>query len=217
MRKNAGRCTKPVGADISIWEKGKMAEINVAELAMYQGRLLNANDWDSNFETIVRWLTSGDYNASFDALACGNQLNMTGNKIINLSDGSNEKDAVNFGQLSNINSSLMGEINKKASKTFEDVSAEAKEKVCLWMMPDYSKATGIQSGYTVPKMGWIYMGGMSDGTSSFTINGTYFEVSWDIDDGQSRGNVFMPVSKGDVISSFSRIREARFIPCKGVV
>ena len=85
MRKNAGRCTKPVGADISIWEKGKMAEINVAELAMYQGRLLNANDWDSNFETIVRWLTSGDYNASFDALACGNQLNLTGNKIINLS------------------------------------------------------------------------------------------------------------------------------------
>ena len=85
-----------------------MAEINVAELAMYQGRLINANDWDSNFETIVRWLTSGDYNASFDALACGNQLNMTGNKIINLSEGSNEQDAVNYGQLSSTNTAVNG-------------------------------------------------------------------------------------------------------------
>lgn len=193
-----------------------MTEINVAELAMYQGRLINANDWDSNFETIVRWLTSGDYNASFDALACGNQLNMTGNKIINLSDGSNEQDAVNYGQLSSTSTALTEAINKKSNNTFDDVLPEAKERVCQWMMPDYSQATGFQSGYTAPKMGWIYMGGMSDGTSSFTINGTYFEVCWDIADGQSRGNMFLPVSKGDVISSFNRIREARFFPCKGV-
>lgn len=193
-----------------------MTEINVADLIMYQGRLINANDWDSNFETIVRWLTSGDYNASFDSLACGNQLNMTGNKIINLSDGSNEKDAVNYGQLNSAQAGLQEKIDQKSDKTFENVSSEAKALACSWMMPNYAKGTGIQSGFTAPSHGWVYLGGRADYTSSLYINGTYFEVSFDTGDGQSRCNMFMPVSKGDVLSNFSNIREARFFPCKGV-
>ena len=114
------------------------------------------------------------------------------------------------------NESNTAQIGEKASKTFEDVAEEAKALACQWMMPNYSKGQNISSGYTATKHGWIYMGGIADGTSSFTINGAYFEVCWDTGDGQSRGNVFMPVSKGDVISSFNRIREARFYPCQGV-
>ena len=81
--------------------------------------------------------------------------------------------------------------------------------------PAYTSGYAFGNGFTAPSNGWIYLGGVQDGSSSLTINGVGFEVSFDTGDGQSRGNMFMPVSQGDVIAGFYRLREARFFPATG--
>lgn len=108
--------------------------------------------------------------------------------------------------------------NGKASKDLSDVepSVKFKEIILDYIAPSFSSEYSISSGFTTPSAGWCYFGGQSDGTSSVTIDGAYLEVSWDIDDGQSRGELFVFVGKGTVVDSFNRIREARFFPCKGV-
>ena len=81
--------------------------------------------------------------------------------------------------------------------------------------PAYTSGYAFGNGFTAPSNGWIYLGGVQDGSTSITINGVGFEVLFDTGDGQSRGNMFMPVSQGDVIAGFYRLREARFFPATG--
>jgi hypothetical protein len=111
------------------------------------------------------------------------------------------------------------ESNKgKASKDLSDVtiSKEFKELILNYIAPNYRYGYNIGDGFTAPNTGWVYFGGTSDGTSYVHLDGIYFEVSWDKDDGQSRGELFVFVDKGTVVNGFNRIREARFFPCKGV-
>jgi hypothetical protein len=110
--------------------------------------------------------------------------------------------------VSSVQATLQENINSVSSKVgavFSDIA------------PNYKAGYNISNGFTAPKAGWCYFGGQSDGTSVVYLDGVYFEVSWDKDDGQSRGELFVFVDKGTVVNGFSRIREARFFPCKGAV
>ena len=82
--------------------------------------------------------------------------------------------------------------------------------------PNYSAGISIAAGWTSISSGWLYLQGMTDGTSSVRVDGTYFQVSYDTGDGQSNGNLFMYLSKGAVVTNLERIARATFYPCKGV-
>lgn len=79
---------------------------------------------------------------------------------------------------------------------------------------DYNKGLNIGNNYTCPSDGLVYLGGTQDNWSGATINGVSLEVSFDTGDGQSRGNLTLPVSKGDKLTGFSWIRTAMFFPGK---
>lgn len=115
---------------------------------------------------------------------------------------------------------ILGDIevvnNSKLNLNLDNVSDEGKEKIIGLIAPNYTAGYSISSGFVTPCLGWCYFGGQSDGTSSVKIDDVYFEVSWDKDDGQSRGELFVCVGANTTINSFTRIREARFFPCKGV-
>ena len=79
------------------------------------------------------------------------------------------------------------------------------------MVPDYSKATTISSGYTAKKHGYVYA--YNDGyetTASITINGTFTASMSSADNVNS--HAFLPVANGDVIT-FSAAT-CKFIPAK---
>lgn len=106
----------------------------------------------------------------------------------------------------------------KASKDLSDVTItkEFADKIISMMMPNYKEGITISNGWTATSDGIVYFKGIADGTSSVTIDGEYFQVSFDTGDGQSNGNLSMLVGKDSVIAGFSRISSARFYPCKGV-
>ena len=106
----------------------------------------------------------------------------------------------------------------KASKDLSDVTItrEFADKLASIMMPNYRAGIAIANGWTATSNGVAYFQGQTDGTSSITIDGVYFQVSYDTGDGQSNGNLSMLVGKGSVIAGFNRISSARFYPCKGV-
>jgi hypothetical protein len=110
--------------------------------------------------------------------------------------------------LSSVQATLQENINSVTAKVgavFSDIA------------PNYKAGYNISNGFTAPKPGWLYFGGLQDDSSGVYIDGVYFEVSYDTGDGQSRGELFVFVDKETVVNGFSRIREARFYPCKGAV
>lgn len=117
-------------------------------------------------------------------------------------DGSNNITQINVEQLSQYSSS---------STFFSQTSKDITNLVT----PDYSAGYNIGNGWTAPTDGLCYFQGTTDGTSSVTIGGVYFQVSYDTGDGQSNGNLSMVVGKGTVVNGFSRIARASFYPFKG--
>jgi hypothetical protein len=135
-----------------------------------------------------------------------------------------QKDVSEMGQA--LNTYVEGEIASVQS-TVSSVQATLQENinsvtakvgaVFSDIAPNYKAGYNISNGFTAPKPGWLYFGGLQDDSSGVYIDGVYFEISYDTGDGQSRGNIFVYVDKGIVVNNFYRVREARFYPCKGAV
>ena len=113
--------------------------------------------------------------------------------------------------LASAQATLQNSINEMSDKLNAELGSMYEN-----IAPNYKAGMSISNGWTATTSGWIYMGGIADGTSSFQIDGVGFQISYDTGDGQSNGNIFMFVAKGSVISGFSRVRQATFYPCKGV-
>ncbi|MBQ2396023.1 MAG: hypothetical protein II304_03115 [Bacteroidales bacterium] len=108
--------------------------------------------------------------------------------------------------VSSVQATLQENINtvsSKLSNIYDDIA------------PNYGAGYNISNGFTAPKAGWCYFGGIQDGSSGVHVGGRYLEISYDSGDGQSRGNIFVYVGKGTIVNGFNRVREAIFFPCKG--
>ena len=113
--------------------------------------------------------------------------------------------------ISSVQTTLQNSINAMSDKLNAELGSMYEN-----IAPNYSAGISITTGWTATSSGWLYMGGTADGTSSFTIDGVSFQISYDTGDGQSNGNIFMYIAKDSVISDFRRVRQATFYPCKGV-
>ena len=78
-------------------------------------------------------------------------------------------------------------------------------------MPDYSKKEPISAfPYTVPQNGYIYFGVGGSAYGGISVAGCTFQIS-----GGSYGeNAIIPVSVGDVVTTFGGDTGRYFIPCK---
>ena len=117
-------------------------------------------------------------------------------------DSDNKISKINVEQLSQYSS----------SSTF---FAQTSKDITNLVTPDYSAGYNISSGWTAATDGLCYFQGIPDGSSSVTIGGVGFQVSYDTGDGQSNGDLSMIVGKGTVVDGFYRIGRASFYPFKG--
>ena len=102
--------------------------------------------------------------------------------------------------------------NRSTSGTY--IVLPSKDNLNIMSPPDFASIATINmsSSYTCPNNGHLWLNGQTDGTSKVTISGTEFEICYDTGDGQSSSSPFIPVRKGDVISDWTRILAAKFIP-----
>lgn len=108
-------------------------------------------------------------------------------------------------------------VEAKAEVDLANVTAEGRERVVGWGMPDYSagvQVTLTTSGYTAPSAGYLMGESNMSGAGNrwFLVNNS--KVGMESDEG---GSICFPVSKGDVIKvSESSAGNIWFYPLKGV-
>ena len=113
--------------------------------------------------------------------------------------------------ISSVQATLQNSINEMSDKLNAELGSMYEN-----IAPNYKAGISITSGWKATKSGWLYLQGMPDGTTSVTIDGVYFQVSYDTGDGQSNGNIFMFIAKDSVVANFNRVAKSTFYPCKGV-
>lgn len=89
------------------------------------------------------------------------------------------------------------------------------------VMPDLTAgiSVGGNTTYTAPSTGWLFARISGDWTNYFgniTVNGTLVTAFYGYEQGRGTDNVWIPISKGDVIV-LAKLSAAIFYPSKGVI
>lgn len=89
------------------------------------------------------------------------------------------------------------------------------------VMPDLTAGINVggNTTYTTPSTGWLFARISGDWTNYFgniTVNGTLVTAFYGYEQGRGTDNVWIPISKGDVIV-LAKLSAAIFYPSKGVI
>jgi hypothetical protein len=125
------------------------------------------------------------------------------------------------GEVTSIQSSLAS-----AQATLQNSINEITSKLGVVLdgiAPNWSAGVGISSGYTAPKIGWVWVLGYSNasGDSPYAyVDGKEVYQNWQ-NEGDGRAGALKIssmffVGKGQKITTVGRVQGLTFYPCKGV-
>lgn len=74
---------------------------NITDMIVWDGTPFDNDDWDANANQLINFLSDGTYDLIVNSVKANNGFDANGAKIINVGNGTDPGDAVNFSQLQN--------------------------------------------------------------------------------------------------------------------
>lgn len=97
---------------------------NISDMIVFDGLQFDNDDWDANANQTVNFVANGLFDLIVNSVTANNGFDAQGAKIVNVGDGTDPGDAVNFSQLSTLgvpSNYIIGLIPSNGTDTVKDI------------------------------------------------------------------------------------------------